>query len=164
MTIREKYNITDPEYYNCIKDLIETEVVQEMEKYIQHGSTTTLDHCISVSYLAYRLARKLDLDYISVARAGLLHDFYLYDWHELPKEKKLFKKHGFTHPDKALENASKYFELNEVEKDIIVKHMWPLTLTKIPKYKETTLVSFSDKVISSKETVSPYLVELKNMI
>lgn len=164
MTIREKYNIIDPEYYNCIKDLIETEVVQDMDKYIQHGSTTTLDHSIAVSYLAYRLARKLDLDYISVARAGLLHDFYLYDWHELPKEKKLFKKHGFTHSKKALENASKYFELNEVEKDIIVKHMWPLTLRQIPKYKETTLVSFADKVISSKETVSPYLVELKNMI
>ena len=53
-----------------------------MDKYIQHGSTTTLDHSIAVSYLAYRLARKLDLDYISVARAGLLHDFYLYDWHD----------------------------------------------------------------------------------
>lgn len=164
MTIREKYNITDPEYYKYIKDLLETEVVQEMDKYIQHGSTTTLDHCIAVSYLAYRLAKKKDLDYISVARAGLLHDFYLYDWHELPKEKRFFKKHGFTHPQIAYENASKYFDLNDVEKDIIVKHMWPLTLRHIPKYKETTLVSFADKVVSSKETVSPYLVELKNMI
>lgn len=164
MTIREKYNITDPEYYKYIKDLLETEVVQEMDKYIQHGSTTTLDHCIAVSYLAYRLAKKMDLDYISVARAGLLHDFYLYDWHELPKEKRFFKKHGFTHPQIAYENASKYFDLNDVEKDIIVKHMWPLTLRHIPKYKETTLVSFADKVVSSKETVSPYLVELKNMI
>lgn len=164
MTIREKYNITDPEYYNCIKDLLETDIVQEMDKYIQHGSTTTLDHCIAVSYLAYRAAKKMDLDYISVARAGLLHDFYLYDWHDQPKEKNLFKKHGYTHPMKAYKNASKYFELNEVEKDIIVKHMWPLTLRQIPKYKETTLVSCVDKIISSKETLSPYLVELKNMI
>lgn len=164
MTIREKYNITDPEYYNCIKDLIETEVVQKMDKYIQHGNTSTLDHSISVSYLAYRIAKKFDLDYISVARAGLLHDFYLYDWHDIPKEKNLLKKHGFVHPLKAYENASKYFNLNDVEKDIIIKHMWPLTLRSIPKYKESTLVSCVDKIVSSKETVSPYLVELKNMI
>ena len=164
MAIREKYNITDPNYYEIIKDIIESDLVQSMDKYIQHGNTTTLRHCITVSYLSYRIAKKLDLDFVSVARAGLLHDFYLYDWHDLPKEKNLFKKHGFTHPKKAFENANKYFKMNEIEKDIIVKHMWPLTLRSIPKYRESVIVSLVDKYLSTKETVSPYLVELKNMI
>ena len=164
MAIREKYNITDPNYYEIIKDIIQSDLVQSMDKYIQHGNTTTLRHCITVSYLSYRIAKKLDLDYVSVARAGLLHDFYLYDWHDLPKEKNLFKKHGFTHPKKAFENANKYFKMNEIEKDIIVKHMWPLTLRSIPKYRESVIVSLVDKYLSTKETIGPYLVELKNMI
>lgn len=164
MAIREKYNITDPNYYEIIKDIIESDLVQSMDKYIQHGNTTTLRHCITVSYLSYRIAKILDLDFVSVARAGLLHDFYLYDWHDLPKEKNLFKKHGFTHPKKAFENANKYFKMNEIEKDIIVKHMWPLTLRSIPKNRESVIVSLVDKYLSTKETVSPYLVELKNMI
>ena len=35
------------------------------------------EHLIKVSYKSYKIAKKLDLDYVSVARAGLLHDFYL---------------------------------------------------------------------------------------
>ena len=41
------------------------------------------------------------------------------------------------------------------EKDIIEKHMWPLTLRQVPKYKESFLVSFVDKYTSSCETVVP---------
>lgn len=164
MTTKEKYNIIDLKYYECVKDILENRVVQSMEKYIQHGNTSTLKHSISVSYISYKIARKLGWDYISVAKAGLLHDFYLYDWHKLKKEKKIFKKHGYVHSRIALNNANKYFKLNKVEKDIILKHMWPLTFRLIPKYKESLLVSVIDKCVSVKEFAQMYLIKLKNLV
>ena len=147
--------IKNQEYMECVKDVFDTDVVKKMDEYIQHGSTTPLEHSINVSYLSYKVAKKLNLDYKAAARAGLLHDLFLYDWHLQPKGDSFFQKHGFSHPQKALENATKYFDLNHKEKDIIEKHMWPLTLRKVPKYKESFLVSFIDKYTSSCETVVP---------
>ncbi len=164
MSIREKYNIYDDDFYNCIKDIVETDIVKEMDNYIQHGSTTTLKHCIMVSYLSYKMARKLKLNYESVAKAALLHDFFLYDWHKNKVGTKFLEKHGFSHPKVALENAKKYFDLTEVEEDIILKHMWPLTLRQLPKYKETVIVCVADKYSSTKETVSPYIRKLKERV
>ena len=143
------------EYFSCIQDLIESDPVKLMDTFIQHGHTTTLEHCINVSYLSYKVAKFFKLDYKSAARAGLLHDMFLYDWHKQPKDDRFLDQHGFTHPKKALNNALKYFELNNKEKDIIEKHMWPLTLRQVPKYKESFLVSFIDKYTSSCETVVP---------
>ena len=164
MDILLDMGIKDKKYYFCIRDLIETDIVKSMGKYIQHGSVTTLEHCINVSYDSYKLAKLLRLDYVSVARGALLHDLFLYDWHALPTEKNLFKKHGFTHANVALFNATKYFSLNEVEKDIIEKHMWPLNISKIPKYRESVLVSMIDKCVSSKEVLHPYVHKLNQMI
>ena len=62
MNKKEKYQITDLEYYKYIKDLLETDVVQEMDNYIQHGKTTCLKHCIDVSYKSYKIAKKMKLD------------------------------------------------------------------------------------------------------
>jgi uncharacterized protein len=149
--------LLDIEYYECIKDLFNSDPVKLMNSFIQHGSTTTLEHSINVSYKSYKLAKLLKMDYKSAARAGLLHDLFLYDWHLEPKDNKLFQKHGFTHPEKALNNANKYFDLNDKEKDIISKHMWPLTLRKVPKYKESFLVSVVDKYSSCSETINPVL-------
>jgi uncharacterized protein len=42
--------------------------------------------------------------------------------------------------------------LNDIEKDIIEKHMWPLTL-KLPKYKEAFIVSFVDKYCAFMESI-----------
>ena len=42
------------------------------------------------------------------------------------------------------------FCLNVIEKDIIEKHMWPLTI-RLPKYKESFIVSFVDKYCSTAE-------------
>ena len=136
-------------------DLIENEIVLSMKNFIQHGSTTCYDHCLSVSYYSYKIAKKFNLDAKSVARAGLLHDLFLYDWHKVLEKKPLFQKHGFTHPRTALENACKYFNLNEIEKDIIEKHMWPLT-PRPPRYAETYLVGLADKIAACLEMMRLY--------
>ncbi|WP_368488766.1 HD family phosphohydrolase [Clostridium sp. BJN0013] len=137
------------EYKKCISDLIQHEDVISMGNFIQHSDINCLQHSIYVSYISYLVCKDLSLDYNSAARGGLLHDFFLYDWHVKRYDKGL---HGFTHPYTALENASRIFQLNDMEKDIIVKHMWPLTL-KLPKYKESFIVMLVDKYCASTEVV-----------
>ena len=164
MNFEERYNIHDEVYLECIKDLISHDAVLMMDKFIQHGKTTTLDHCVSVSYNSYKLAKLIGLDYKSVARGGLLHDMFLYDWHNLPKVNSLFKMHGFTHARIAKENAMKYFDLLEVEIDIIERHMWPLNLTKPPRYRESLLVSLVDKYVSTQETLASHVHKMVQSI
>ena len=45
---------------------------------------------------------------------SLLHDFYLYDWHNGRIRKDGI--HAWTHPIKALNNAERYFKLNKIQK------------------------------------------------
>lgn len=141
--------LMDKEYIDCIKDLIGNENVQSMKKYIQHGNISCLEHSIFVSYTSYRICKKMGLDFRCAARGGLLHDFFLYDWHTDDPNRGL---HGIAHPDIALKNATKFFHLNDLEKDIIRCHMWPLTITP-PKYKEAYIVSMADKLCALTETL-----------
>jgi uncharacterized protein len=135
-------------YRECIDDLINCETVRSMSAFIQHCDITCLDHCIAVSYYSFRLCRKFGLDFRSAARGGLLHDLFLYDWHlTSPKE----GLHAFVHPTIALKNA-KIFELNDTEKDIIKKHMWPLTVIP-PRHRESFIVTLADKYCAFMETV-----------
>jgi uncharacterized protein len=129
------------DYKKCIIELIQHEKICSMERFVQHSSITCLEHSIYVSYISYLVCKCLGFDYNSAARGGLLHDFFLYDWHKTKPDNGL---HGFTHPYTALENADRLFQLNDIEKDIIVKHMWPLTI-KIPKYIESFIVVLVDK-------------------
>lgn len=151
MTLNQK----EKQYFaRCAEELLESGEVQRMSKFIQHANVTTLEHSISVAYYSYWLCRRLHLnaDCHSIIRGALLHDFFLYDWHVGNGEKGL---HGFTHPKTALANAEEYFSLNDLERDIIVKHMWPLTVIP-PKYKESLIVSLSDKFCSVIETLRLY--------
>ncbi len=137
------------QYRHCIHDIIDAPVVQKMSDYIQHGDVSTLEHCILVSYLSFLVCRKLGMNYYAAARGGLLHDLFLYDWHNVPVKirnpKDFFGMHGFVHSKKALKNAYKNFNLSLLEMDIIEKHMWPLTVVP-PKYNESFVVSCMDKV------------------
>jgi len=139
----------EKEYKDCIRDLISHELTRTMKDYIQHGDISCLDHSLYVSYMSYKICRKLGFDSKSAARGGLLHDFFLYDWHKGKPYKGL---HGFIHPKIALQNADKYFTLNDIERDIIRKHMWPLTIS-LPKYKETFVVLMVDKYCATMETL-----------
>jgi uncharacterized protein len=70
--------------------------------------------------------------------------------------------HGFIHPKLALKNAEENFQLSDLEKDIIVKHMWPLTV-KFPKYKESYVVCLVDKYCSIQEIVNSNLSKFYKM-
>lgn len=138
------------EFHETVEDILRHEEFLRLKNYFHHNSSI-FEHAVNVAYFSYRICKFLKLDHRSAARGALLHDFFLYDWRnhdvpDLPRE----KYHGIEHPGIALANAKKYFTLNDIEKDIIVKHMWPLTITP-PRYKESFIVTFADKYLSSKE-------------
>ena len=62
--------------------------------------------------------------------------------------------HAFIHPRVALRNAERITKLSPMEKDIILKHMWGLTLAR-PKYEESVIVSLVDDYEAVHEFVSP---------
>ena len=140
----------DVKFQNIIKELVENKTVQEMKNFRQHYETTCFDHCYTVSYYCYLICKKYNLDYISAARAGMLHDLFLYDWRVRQPERKGL--HAFTHGRTACKNASELFDLNEKEKDMIIKHMWPVT-TQLPSSLEGLILTFVDKY---KEVLSKY--------
>lgn len=128
-------------YHELIEDLENHIELLTMANYPHHGHIDCLSHSIHVSYTSYKLGKKLRLNISSIARGALLHDFYLYDWH-----KKINRQgfHGFTHSKTALYNALRFFELNEIEKNIIKTHMFPMTI-RPPEFKESFLVMLVDK-------------------
>lgn len=142
--------LTDPGYMECVADILDHPVFQSMDQYIQHGTTTCKCHCIQVSYLAYKLCKRFGGNWRSAARAGLLHDLFLYDWHTHARETG-DHFHGFTHPRTAMENAKQYFELTNEEKDAILRHMWPLTPIP-PSTRAGYAVTFADKMCCLEET------------
>lgn len=141
--VEQKAYEKDLEYLECVGDILAHPVFQSMDNYIQHGNTTCKTHCIQVSYMSFKICRARGWDYRSAARAGLLHDLFLYDWHTHARETgKHF--HGYTHPRTAMNNAVKYFSVSEMEKNLILRHMWPLTPVP-PKYIEGYTVLYADK-------------------
>lgn len=143
----------DKEFELIIHEIAENETVQSMKNFRQHYDTSCYDHCMQVSFISYKVCKKLNLDYKSAARAAMIHDLFLYDWrHKVEGRKGL---HAFTHPHIALENALKLFELSEKEQDIILKHMWPLTI-KLPKYPESYVVTLVDKYSTILESLHHY--------
>ena len=137
---------------SILREFIYTKEALRMQHYIQHGRITTYEHCIRVATLSYLINRKLNLgsDERSLVRGAFLHDFYLYDWHDSSQHARL---HGFHHPSTALANAEKYYSVNDKERNIIKSHMWPLTITDIPRCREALIVCIADKWCSAQETL-----------
>ncbi|MFR6022227.1 MAG: HD family phosphohydrolase [Clostridia bacterium] len=140
---------SNDEFIQMIDDLLNNETVKQMKNFRQHYETSCFDHCLIASYYCYLYGKKFNLDYVSCARAAMLHDLFLYDWRKKQDGRKGL--HAFTHPKTAYENASKLFDLNEKEKDIILKHMWPVTIS-FPKYKESYLLTLVDKYCALNES------------
>ncbi len=133
------------EFEQVVKDLLQDPDVQALRHMGQHSKhCNRLDHSVYVAYLSFLFCRRFRLDYVAAARAGLLHDFHFAD--EEAGIRRLWR-----HPWDALENAEGKYALTAKEKDIIVKHMWPL-----PRHRETFVVSMADKVCALLEMCRIY--------
>lgn len=119
------------------------------KNYYHHGSTTIYQHCRNVAFTSCSIAKKFKLcvNYEWLIRGALLHDYYFYDWHVREKEHAL---HGFRHPKTSLINAQQDFQLGEVEKNIILCHMFPLTIVP-PMTLEGWIVCIADKICAVRE-------------
>lgn len=157
-----KVNQNILEFKNIIKDIAENPNVLALKEHHQHIASSRYSHCLEVSYYTYLICKKLGLDYVSAARGALLHDFYFYDWRNKNVEGQK-KFHLLRHPKIALTNAIDLFELNELEQDIIIKHMWPLTV-KFPKFTESFIVTWVDKYCATAEFFHSFKVKRINKI
>ena len=128
-----------------LSDILNHQLFLSMDSYRHHANVSCLDHTLLVADLVYTTARRWGLDHHSATRGALLHDFYLYDWHTGGPG-----FHGLKHARIALRNAESVFSLNDIEKNAILRHMWPLTPIP-PRYPESLLVSLADKVSSYRE-------------
>ena len=111
----------DEEYVALVADLLAQPAVQKLANYTQHHHSDRLQHSLSVSYDSYRIAKRLHLDYVSTARAGLLHDLFYYDWRTTKFD---LGTHAFIHPRVALRNAEKLTPLNQGKRYYFKTHVW----------------------------------------
>jgi len=132
------------EFNMLVEDILFHEEFIKLKDYFHH-TNHIYDHVVRVSYISYFLSKIFRLDYKAAARGGILHDFFLYDWRERKATDTNRLLHGREHPHIALANARMYFEINDLEADIILKHMFPKTKA-APRYLESAIVSLSDKI------------------
>ena len=162
MCATKKEEITfDVEYINIIRDVLKNEEFKKRKNYRHHGNITVYEHSLKVSYVAYKIAKRIDgLNSLEVAIGGLLHDFYYEPWQENHEKKKRDETHCFVHAFEALKNAKDNFPelLDEVIEDIIEKHMFPLNRA-LPKYKEAWLITIVDKLVSLEVLKEPEFFE-----
>lgn len=142
------------------KSILKNEKMLSSAENIQHGTVSVLTHSIMVAKYAFYINRLFNLgcDPKALVRGALLHDFFLYDWHNIPENVAKQGLHGFNHPVIAAENARKFFGISPKEYSIIITHMWPLTFTRVPFNREGWLVCLIDKYCSVLETlhIEPY--------
>ena len=135
------------EYHRLVLPLLLSETVQRMHEHAHHGSLSCFEHSVFVSYIAFRIARRMGLDAYSVARAGLLHDLYLYN------PAVMGMRQCFFHPLAAFENAKNLCpDLSEKEGNAIRSHMFPLSKER-PRSKEALAVNLADKFCTTVEAL-----------
>ena len=137
------------EFRAIVDELAGSGRTARMRECVQHGRVTTWDHCVRVAHASLSLAERLHLrvDRRALVRAALLHDYFLYDWHEPGHA-----AHATQHPVYALRNAREDFDLTPLEENVIASHMWPLPPTRVPASTEAALVCLADKWCSLLET------------
>lgn len=150
----------EKDFFKYSKNILTDAHMRSSERNTQHGSVSVFTHSVMVAQYAYRLNKLLNLgcNKKALIHGALLHDFFLYDWHKIPKEIAKEGLHGFKHPVIAARNARAHFNVTPKEYGIIITHMWPLTFTRVPFNRESWLICGVDKYCSLLETlrIQPY--------
>ena len=135
-------------YLDCVGELLAQPQVQAMKEIRHHPGVSCFEHSLFVSYVAFRLAGRWRGDSRKAARAGLLHDLYLYDPRSLPSYKQCF-----AHPLAAERNARALCgELSPEEENGILAHMWPLA-PRAPRSRTAAAVCLADKLCATAEVL-----------
>lgn len=140
----------EKQYLNIVDDILEHREFIKTKDITHHGMNR-YDHSVRVSYYSYKIAKFLKLDYEQTARAGLLHDFFLVDNEAFTVKEKINTL--VNHPKYAAAYASKYFTLSEKEKDMILTHMFPVAIARVPKYAESWVVNTVDNIVAIGEAL-----------
>jgi len=122
------------EYKKITSEILENENFILLKNDVHHGSNK-YDHCKRVSYLSFIMAKIFRGNCRSVARAGLLHDFFFGSRTE--KDENDYLKH----PKSSARNAKLFFNIDGNEGNIIETHMFHYALVKrftpfLKKYQE----------------------------
>lgn len=128
--------------------------ILRMKSYVQHGHTTTYDHVFHVAKMSIALTPLFfdKSDQVEICTAAVLHDYYLYDWHNHGD-----RLHGFHHPYIAAENAKRDFNISNHVSSMIKSHMWPLNFQEFPKCRGAWIITIADKIVSIEETIGDRL-------
>ena len=132
------------------KDILNSDGMKYEKNLKHHGTISCYDHSVNVAEKSLKIVSffSIRVNEKALIRGALLHDYFLYDWrlggHNL---------HGFYHAKAALDNADREFHLGSIEKDIIVRHMFPLNI-RPPKYRESWIVCLADKICAVLEFFS----------
>ncbi|MEG1596708.1 MAG: HD domain-containing protein [Bacilli bacterium] len=148
------------EFDIIIKDIVNNDNFKKLERISHHG-VTRFDHSLMVAKYSYKISKALKLDYNSVTRGAMLHDFFFIDNKDLTRKDKLYSI--VNHPKIAYNNAIKYFDINYLEEDIILSHMFPISL-KAPRYIESWIVDMVDNVVAIKEKAYTIKRQLKTAV
>lgn len=143
------------EFFSYICDILQCNDVLALGEHTHHIGTSRLQHSLNVSYYNFKLCKLLRLNARAAARAGLLHDLFFYD---RKKHRKIQNRHPAEHANIALYNASMRFSISELEGDMILNHMWPIT-PHLPRHAETYVITLVDKFCAAAE-VTAYLWQL----
>jgi uncharacterized protein len=130
------------EFLDSIKDIVCIPEFLQLKNYRHHLHSNRFQHCLNVAWYSFKISKRRHLNCRSCARGALLHDFYLYS--SSRREQPLPGRHCAVHPQVALSNALKYFQVDEVMYDCIVNHMFPTTGMP-PLTSEGWIVSRVDK-------------------
>lgn len=139
-----------------LKEYASDDRIKCTNSFCAHGITSVYEHSYNVGAMSCWIARKIKtVNQKDVVLGALLHDFYLYDWHQC-QDRKQHHKHGLI----AAKKAKDEFGIDSKTQNIIESHMWPLNFQIKPRSKEAVIVNFSDKICALMETTEGFCYKM----
>ncbi len=132
-------------FENISKEIVEESKYKSLNQEYHHGITRYI-HSVRVARNTYYITKFLHLNYQEATVGALLHDYF----NEVEYLDKVWLDKPRLHPFLSLNNATKKYNLTDLEKNIIMTHMFPIGGIK-PLYLESWVVTLVDKAVAIDE-------------